>query len=186
MKLNSSDGKNQAHKKEAGNGIPAIQIPISFGIKANVNKEEAIRQALKALKRAGFENPRVIPYLTPGNQFICQVCGWSHDPAFTRIETPSGGIDLGGGLLSEIVTVVHRAHENGQIGLNTKDEVLVRLCSGYKNPCKAFDDLNHRDDYKILFFTRRRGVISLNGAIGINRKIVKMNFRPSQNTLKSE
>jgi hypothetical protein len=176
VKLNSSNGKNQECKKEAGNGIPAIQIPISFGIKANVDREEAIRLALKALKRAGFQNPLVIPSITLRNQRICQVCGWSHDPTFARIGTPSGEIDLGGGLLSEIVKIVHRAHETGQKGLNTKDDELVSLCSGYRNPCKAFDDLNHRDEYKLLFFTRKRGLISLNGAIGINRNIAKMNF----------
>jgi hypothetical protein len=41
--------------------------------------------------------------------------------------------------------------------------------AGYRHPCKAFADLNHRRDYQTLFDTRKRGFLSLRGANGINR-----------------
>ena len=73
------------------------------------------------------------------------------------------------GILPEIVALVHEAHEKGLPALSTKDDKLIEVCGGYKHPCKAFDDLRHRNDYKILFDTRKRGFISLRGAVGISR-----------------
>jgi len=102
-------------------------------------------------------------------QSICKICGWVHDAGFTQIKTDQGdGIQLGG-ILPDIVALVHRAHAKGLKGLSTKDEQLLKICRGYKHPSKAFDDLRHRSDYQLLFNTRIRGFISLRGADGINR-----------------
>jgi hypothetical protein len=102
-------------------------------------------------------------------QGTCPVCGWIHDPAFTALRIDDGEAILLSGVLPEIVRLVHQAHEKGLSALSTKNELLVRTCGGYQNPCKAFDDLNRRKEYKCLFDTRRRGFISLRGAVGRNR-----------------
>lgn len=99
----------------------------------------------------------------------CPVCGWIHDARFTQINTGQDGVITLGGVLPDIVALVHAAHDRGLSGLSTKDDGLVAACGGYKHPCKAFDDLNHRRDYQVLFDTRKRGFISLRRANGINR-----------------
>jgi hypothetical protein len=99
----------------------------------------------------------------------CRVCGWIHDVGFTQIITDEPGVIRLGSRLADIVRLVHHAHEQGFPGLSTKDEALVETCGGYGNPCKAFDDLNCRTEYKQLFDTSRRGFISLRGAVGRNR-----------------
>jgi len=68
-----------------------------------------------------------------------------------------------GGVLPEIVRLVHQAHEQGFPALSTKAEALVKACGGYRHPCKAFDDLKQRAAYQQLFDTRRRGFIALRG-----------------------
>jgi hypothetical protein len=119
------------------------------------------------LTESGLESPKTE---------ACPVCGWIHDRGFTQIKTDSHDAISLAGILPEIVSLVHRAHEKGFTGLSTKDDALLRVCGGYRNPCKAFDDLNHRDDFKRLFDTRKRGFISLQGALGRNRN--KSEARP--------
>jgi hypothetical protein len=99
----------------------------------------------------------------------CRVCGWIHDPGFTQIKMDDSEAISLGGRLPEIFGLVHKAHEKGPTALSTKDEALVKTCGGYRNPCKAFDDLKHRNEYHRLFDTRSRGFISLRGAAGRNR-----------------
>ena len=99
----------------------------------------------------------------------CPVCCWIHDAGFTQIRVNQDGVITLGGILPDIVALVHCAHEKGLAGLSTKDDELLKICGGYRNPCKAFDDLNHRNDYKTLFETHKRGFISLHGAVGKNR-----------------
>jgi hypothetical protein len=99
----------------------------------------------------------------------CHVCGWEHDAGFTQIKADQGEVIQLGGILPDIIALIHGAHAKGLLGLSTKDEKLLKICGGYKHPCKAFDDLKHRSDYKILFETRKRGFISLRGVVGINR-----------------
>ena len=102
-------------------------------------------------------------------QIVCPVCGWIRDAGFTQIKANQDEVITLGGILPDIVALVHHAHEKGFAGLSTKDVQLLEICGGYGNPCKAFDDLKHRNDYKNLFDTRKRGFISLRGALGINR-----------------
>jgi hypothetical protein len=102
-------------------------------------------------------------------QVACPVCGWIHDAGFTQIKASQDEVITLGGILPDIVALIHAAHENGFPALSTKDDKLLKVCGGYGNPCKAFDDLKHRNDYKSLFDTRKRGFISLRGANGINR-----------------
>jgi hypothetical protein len=102
-------------------------------------------------------------------QVVCPVCGWIHDAGFTQIKTNQDEVITLGGILPDIVALVHHAHDKGLAALSTKDDKLLKICGGYGNPCKAFDDLKHRNDYKSLFDTRKRGFISLRGADGINR-----------------
>ncbi len=99
----------------------------------------------------------------------CQVCGWIHDKGFAQIRINERDIITLRGILPDIVTLVHRAHEKGFRALSTKDDELAKVCGGYGNPCKAFDDLKHREDYKRLFDTSRRGFISIRGVLGKNR-----------------
>jgi hypothetical protein len=73
------------------------------------------------------------------------------------------------GCLPEILRLVHCSHEKGLPALSTKDDALLKACGGYHNPCKAFDDLNRRTEYKKLFDTRKRGFIALRGYPGISR-----------------
>jgi hypothetical protein len=100
-------------------------------------------------------------------QKCCNVCQWMHDVGFTQIKVSNDKVISLGGVLPNIFAAVHRAHESGLPALSTKDPELQRICGSYKHPSKAFDDLKHGEDYKILFF-RRRGFISLRGAAGIN------------------
>ena len=103
------------------------------------------------------------------NDDTCPVCGWMHNRGFTQMKIENCEAISLGGILPEIVRLVHEAHEKGFNGLSTKDDALLETCGGYGNPCKAFDDLNQRTAYKLLFDTRRRGFISLHGALGRNR-----------------
>lgn len=99
----------------------------------------------------------------------CPVCGWNHDRGFTQIKIGNLKPICLGGILPEIVRLVHGMHEKGFAGLSTKDDELLKACAGYRNPCKAFDDLNRRHQYKQLFDTSRRGFISLRGMVGRKR-----------------
>ena len=105
----------------------------------------------------------------PAKGEACPVCGWIHDAGLTQIKIAGADPISLSGLLPDIVRLVHRAHEKGLAGVSTKDDTLVKICGGYKHPCKAFDDLNQRAAYKLLFDTSRRGFISLRGAVGRNR-----------------
>ncbi len=100
---------------------------------------------------------------------VCTVCGWVHDTGLTQIRLECGTVVRLHGVLPRIVSLVHQAHEMRLDGLSTKDDTLLELCAGYRHPCKAFDDLKHRGDYKLLFDTHRRGFISLRGGTGRNR-----------------
>lgn len=99
----------------------------------------------------------------------CATCGLIHDGGFTRIKADDGEVIALAGVLPDIVRLIHKAHEKGLNGLCTKDDGLAKVCGGYRNPCKAFDDLKRRAEYKRLFDTRKRGFIALRGAIGRNR-----------------
>ncbi|HTR41667.1 MAG TPA: hypothetical protein VMH87_08640 [Pseudomonadales bacterium] len=101
------------------------------------------------------------------NRKSCDICGWIHDAGFTQIRVSSDQVISLGGALPNIVAVVHRARERGLPELSTKDDELVKICGSYGHPSKAFNDLNHADDYKILF-VRRRGFVSLSRAFGIS------------------
>lgn len=106
----------------------------------------------------------------------CAVCGWQHDAGFSQVRLDEVEVVCLRGVLPDIVTLVHRAHEKGFPGLSTKDDELRNTCGGYGNACKAFDDLKQRRAYKFLFDTSRRGFISLRGAAGRNRN--KSEARP--------
>lgn len=100
----------------------------------------------------------------------CPVCGWEHDRQFRHIRrsgTPDW-ITLRGAAC-RIFSTVHAAHERGLAALSTKDDALEQACGGYRHPCKVFDDLGLRAEYKRLFDTRRRGYIALLGFLGMNR-----------------
>ena len=99
----------------------------------------------------------------------CPVCGWIHDVGFTQIIPDAGEPIFLRGVLPEIVRLVHAAHERGEPALFVKNQKLIDCVGGYRHPCKAFDDLKHRTDYKRLFDTRRRGFIALRRTIGTNR-----------------
>ena len=104
------------------------------------------------------------------------VCDWIHDAGFNQLTMEAGKPIFLRGVLSKIVHLVHQAHEKGLESLSTKDEALLEVCRGYHNPCKAFDDLKRRDEYKRLFDTRRRGFIAIRGAAGRSRN--KSEARP--------
>lgn len=104
---------------------------------------------------------------------ICGVCGWFHDVGFNQIILGDAQVVSLKGILPEIVAVVHRAHEKGSLGLSVKDPELIKAYGGYGHPCKAFDDLKHREDYKKLFDTSRRGRISLRNAAGIFSETIR-------------
>jgi hypothetical protein len=137
------------------------------------NRAAEIKKVADALAQIGeVDGLSVKPgmsYGAPPHPDACQVCGWVHDPGFTQIKTNHDETIVLGGRLPEIVALVHHAHERGLAGLSTKDEALHKVCAGYRHPCKAFADLNHRRDYQTLFDTRKRGFLSLRGANGINR-----------------
>jgi hypothetical protein len=99
----------------------------------------------------------------------CSVCGWVHDPGFNQIKLGRGEVVFLRGVLPAIVALVHEAHAQGFDGLSSKDDRLRTLCGGYRHPCKAFDDLDRRREYHLLFDTSRRGLLSLRGAVGMNR-----------------
>lgn len=155
-----------------------LKIPVEHWRPENQGAE--IKKLADALAQIGelkdfkVESARNISEIHDQN--ACAVCGWIHDAGFTQIKPAHDSTIMLPGVLPEIVAVVHRSHEKGFPALSTKDDELLRICGGYRNPCKAFDDLNHRDDYKDLFDTRKRGFISLRGANGRNRK--KSEARP--------
>ena len=97
------------------------------------------------------------------------VCGWIHDAEFTQLRLKDGQTITLSGALPDIVRVVHRAHERGFVRVSTKAGELQRACGGYHHPSKAFDDLNQRASYKILFDRSWRGFISLQGVAGLGR-----------------
>jgi len=94
-------------------------------------------------------------------KLVCGVCGWGHDAGFTRIEIPGRRVIALHGLMAQIVGLVHEAQASGAGAVSTKDEKLLALCGGYRHPCKVFDDLKRRADYKVLFDTKRRGLLGL-------------------------
>ncbi len=139
------------------------------------NRSATIKQIADFQSAAGELQGLSVQAADPGTpqltQPTCTVCGWTHDSGFTQIIIADGGNTISlGGILPDIVRVVHRAHEKGFERLKSKDDELLRICGSYRHPCKAFDDLNHRADYKRLFDTSRRGFIALRGAIGMIRK----------------
>jgi hypothetical protein len=120
------------------------------------SQDDAIKEMIRAVEKIG----RIYEFSFEKDVEVCPVCGWIHDAALTLIKVSQNKIIFLGGVLPDIVTAVHRAHEKGLPALSTKDAALIKVCGSYKHPCKAFDDLNHRDDYKVLFI-RQRGFISL-------------------------
>lgn len=100
----------------------------------------------------------------------CPVCGWIHDADFTLINLGDGEIIHLGGVLPNIVSLVHKSHANGLGGMSTKDAALLRACSSYLHPSKAFHSLKHSSDYQRLFNTRKRGFLSLGIPLGTNWK----------------
>jgi hypothetical protein len=133
------------------------------------NRGETIKQIAEQFSLTGnLESLSVQPAGAAAMQIppaTCPVCGWVHDAGFTQIKPIGVAAITLSGVLPNIVRLVHQAHEKGLNGLSTKDEILSRTCGGYRNPCKAFDDLNQRAAYQLLFDTRRRGFISLRGVI---------------------
>jgi hypothetical protein len=166
MKENSSNDKIQRFNEKTGKGFRFIQVFISTGGEVVMDEKEAVRFAIKALEKADFQNYRRVPHKTKLSKSICRICGWIHDARFTQIKVSQNKVISLGGVLPDIVAATHRALEKG-LALSTKDEELLKICGSYKHPSKAFDDLKHREDYKILF-NRRRGFISLRGANGID------------------
>jgi hypothetical protein len=148
-----------------------LKIPVEHWRPENRSAE--IKKVADALALLGeVEGLKIEDPKSTGNRVhhaVCPVCGWIHDAGFTQIKIGDGAVITLGGILPDIVALVHRAHANALMGLSTKDEELIKACGGYRHPCKAFDDLKHRNDYKRLFDTRKRGFLSLRGAIGINR-----------------
>jgi len=148
-----------------------LKIPVEHWQPENRNAE--IKKVADALAKIGelaqlnIESIKSIDDVH--RQVVCPVCGWVHDAGFTQIKANQGEVITLGGILKDIVALVHHAHKKGFAALSTKDDKLLEICGGYGNPCKAFDDLKHRNDYKSLFDTRKRGFISLRGALGINR-----------------
>jgi hypothetical protein len=163
MKPNSSKtGKADGQTNGSTRFLP-VTVRLLLDKSRFQSQNEAIKETVRLVERIG----QIAEINFEPDTDICRVCGWMHDPRFIKIKIKDRKISLDGGVLSKIVGVVHRAHENGQNGLSTKNEELKKICDGYQNPCKAFDDKNHRDDYKVLFYTRNRGAISLRGAIGM-------------------
>jgi hypothetical protein len=174
-------------KSESGESVivsvnSKLKIPIEHW--KPENRSAQIKKVADALAPIGeveqlnVESIKTIDY--PHNQNACPVCGWVHDPGFTQIKTSQNETIILSGILPGIVALAHGTHEKGLPALSTKDDYLLKICGGYGNPCKAFDDLKHRDDYKKLFDTRKRGFISLRGANGINRKLARNDiFRAS-------
>ncbi len=148
-----------------------IKIPIEHWQPENRSAE--MKKITDALDQIGeIDALHIEPVKNYGNDSFedaCPVCNWIHDTGFTQIIIKPDQVITLTGILPEIVALVHNAHATGFPAVSSKDEKLLVLCGGYNNPCKAFDDLNHRNDYKLLFDTRKRGFISLRGANGINR-----------------
>lgn len=136
------------------------------------NRSATIKLAADILGHMGeitqleVDSTKTINGMSEGHK-LCPICRWTHDDSFAWIKTDAVEINLFSGVLPEIVAAVHRAHEKGQKGLSTKNDELVKICGGYKNPCKAFQDKNRRKDYRALFYTRAKGFISLRGALGL-------------------
>jgi hypothetical protein len=162
LKLNSSKPAMQPGRGHTGAGLPPIQVVIFVGQIAVWDKKKAIRLAINALKNGDVCIESTDKLVNPQSN-ACLVCGWIHDTEFTQIKIGENKVITLGGVLPYIVAAVHRAHEKG-LALSTKDKALQAICGSYKHPAKAFDDLNHSADYKILF-NRRRGFISLRGAL---------------------
>ncbi len=163
---NDSLGTGPGHEQSsAGSVIRPVTV------KLFVDESRFLRLIEDMQKIAEISEIKLEP---PSNLYLskeyCPVCRWIHNPEFTRIKTNRSEIQLFAGLLPQIVARVHRAHESGLQGLDTKDDELKMICCGYNNPCKAFDDLRQRAAYKELFFTRKRGLISLRAAIGMESK----------------
>jgi hypothetical protein len=152
-----------------------LKIPVDHWRPENRSAE--IKKVVDALAQIGevdeFQVKPARGITAIQDQTVCEVCGWIHDIGFTQIKTDQGDVIQLGGILPDIVALVHRTHAKGLRGLNTKDEQLLKICGGYRHPSKAFDDLKHRNDYQLLFNTRKRGFISLRGADGINRKLTR-------------
>lgn len=130
---------------------------------------DVIRELLRVAEKIG-QITEVRFALDPNT---CRVCGWLHDAGFNQIILGEGQVISLKGVLPEIVAVVHRAHEKGSLGLSVKDPELIKAYGGYGHPCKAFDDLKHREDYKKLFDTSHRGRISLRKAVGIFSETIR-------------
>jgi hypothetical protein len=170
--------KNESRESVILSVNSTLKIPVEHWRPENQSAE--IKKVADALAKIGelhgLKVETAKDVVENHHQDICPVCGWIHDVGFTQIKPTQDKVITLSGILPDIVAVVHHAHEKDFPALSSKDDELLRICGGYRNACKAFDDLNHRDDYKSLFDTRKRGFISLRGAIGRNRK--KSEARP--------
>jgi len=140
---------------------------------AQVVREERIIQAFSHTK--GTRSPRGgsrkrgrntrsdAPRPGSGSPKVCGVCGWGHDAGFAWIVIPGRPVITLHGAMTQIVGLVHAAQASGAGPVSTKDERLLKICGGYRHPCKVFDDRKRSADYKVLFDTRRRGFLGLKG-----------------------
>ena len=164
MRQNSSKAWNANGKCNGSERVLAVTLKLRVTLPAFQSSNEVIQQIIsrtgKYAEIAEIKVDEAGKALSGADR--CQVCCWIHDDAFTQMKGCQGEVILLGGVLPDIVAAVHRAHEKGLAALSTKDRELQKICGSYKHPCKAFDDLNHRDAYKYLF-NRRRGFISLRG-----------------------
>jgi hypothetical protein len=160
-------------------GKPSVILGVNAGLKIPAdawlpaNRSTTIKKIADALSRVGeltkIAMTQALSGIGRSSTQNCAVCGWIHDAGFTQIQIGEGDAIFLRGAASAIALLIHQAHERGLPALSTKDEDLLEVCRGYHHPCKAFDDLNRRGEYKRLFDTSRRGFISLRGTLGRNR-----------------
>ncbi len=164
-----SIGTRLGHDESTGKVIRPVTVCLLVDVSRFAGQEDVVCAVVREIQKIGeitqisLEPPLNLHF----SKKYCSVCRWIHDAAFTQIKVSRDKVISLGGVLPDIVAAVHRAHENGLPALSTKDAELLRILGSYRHPSKAFDDLKHRDDYKILFI-RRRGFISLRAASGIN------------------
>jgi hypothetical protein len=162
MKSNSSKNWLADGQTDSDNDLLPITLKVWVDKSRFQSQNDAILQTVRIVEKIG----QIAEInLGPVKGFVarneCAVCGWIHDASFTEIKIQPYEVMFFGGILPDIIALVHRALERGLLALSTKDAGLLKACGGYRHPCKAFDDLKRRDHYKILFDTRRRGFISL-------------------------
>ena len=130
---------------------------------ARVVREERMIWALRQRDQKDSRDGRDVKGGCKSERAACEVCGWGHDAGFSRIEIPGRAVIGLHGLMAQIVALVHEARAVGKGAVSTKDERLLKICGGYRHPCKVFDDLGRGADYKVLFDTKRRGFLGLRG-----------------------